>query len=155
VWINVPRARKDDDPRYGTQAPETLPVLTAAGVSARVLAGEVEGLRGPFETVQSVQMVDFTLEAGASYRHAIPASYETCLVRTDVAVAVSLFSVLSLYVYLRVLSLCVRPVNSRVVVAHLCSSQCCAGVLLQRARRSRRLAHNTAPRRGIGCDRPQ
>jgi hypothetical protein len=57
IWINVPTDRKMDDPRYGTVDPSALPILSAPGVSARLLAGSTGGKRGPFETVQELQML--------------------------------------------------------------------------------------------------
>ena len=57
IWINVPSARKMDDPRYGTVDPADLPVLTAPGVSANLIAGSAGGARGPFQTVQDLQML--------------------------------------------------------------------------------------------------
>ena len=74
IWVNVPSARKMDDPRYGTEGPERIPTLVdslAPGVTARVLAGQAPGagnehLRGPFRTVQSVSMIDLVLGANAA-----------------------------------------------------------------------------------------
>jgi redox-sensitive bicupin YhaK (pirin superfamily) len=80
LWVNVPAARKSDDPRYGTEPPERLPVIEAAGVLGRVIAGDVEGRVGPVGTVQSVQIVDYELSAGASYTHTIGATHNTCMV---------------------------------------------------------------------------
>ena len=31
IWVNVPRARKDDDPRYGVEPNERIPVIVAEG----------------------------------------------------------------------------------------------------------------------------
>ncbi|KAL9190629.1 hypothetical protein ACHAXT_000335 [Thalassiosira profunda] len=67
IWINVPSERKMDDPRYGTVPEKVLPLVTLdKGASARVLAGNALDVKGPFETVQDVQMIDFRLEKGSS-----------------------------------------------------------------------------------------
>mmetsp|Transcript_36857 Transcript_36857/g.77809 ORF Transcript_36857/g.77809 Transcript_36857/m.77809 type:complete len:320 (-) Transcript_36857:178-1137(-) len=69
IWINVPAERKMDDPRYGTVPSKDLPLVKLEGdngSNARVLAGNALGVRGPFETVQDVQMVDFRLEGSGS-----------------------------------------------------------------------------------------
>lgn len=80
IWVNVPREHKMDDPRYGTEPPENLPMIDRDGVKARVMAGIVENLKGPFKTVQDVQMIDFTIAKDKSYAHVIPENYGTCLI---------------------------------------------------------------------------
>lgn len=53
IWINVPSARKMDEPRYGTVQPQELPTLAyPGGVTARLVSGEERGQTGPFRTVQ-------------------------------------------------------------------------------------------------------
>jgi redox-sensitive bicupin YhaK (pirin superfamily) len=81
LWINVPSARKMDDPRYGTVSPDKLPLVNPApGVSARVLAGALGDAYGPFVTVQSLQMVDYILSSGASVEHIVPANMDNAMV---------------------------------------------------------------------------
>lgn len=80
IWINVPRERKGDDPRYGIEPPEKMVDIILPGGSARLLAGELEGRTGPFKTVQPVQMVDLELEPGAEHTHGIPSELDNCLV---------------------------------------------------------------------------
>ena len=67
IWINVPAERKMDDPGYGTVPTEELPLIDVSeGVKARVIAGEAFNKKGPFATVQAVQMIDFELQKGSS-----------------------------------------------------------------------------------------
>lgn len=82
IWVNVPSARKMDDPRYGTVPPEKLaPVELTAGARARLLAGHAEdGRVGPMSTVQPVLMVDLELAPGTEVSQAVPQDFETCLV---------------------------------------------------------------------------
>jgi len=73
IWINVPSDRKLDDPRYGTDPPENIPLVNFGEGGqlgyARVLAGPLPSTathvrgppRGPFTTVSKVQMLDVTL----------------------------------------------------------------------------------------------
>jgi quercetin 2,3-dioxygenase len=67
IWVNTPSERKGDDPRYGTVPTQDLPLVKlltnqdSSGSTARVLAGEAFGVRGPFNTVQPVQMIDFDI----------------------------------------------------------------------------------------------
>ena len=68
IWINVPNERKLDNPRYGTVPSKDLPLVELEGGAgtALILAGDALNTRGPFETVQEVQMIDFRIETGAS-----------------------------------------------------------------------------------------
>jgi quercetin 2,3-dioxygenase len=47
--------------------------------SARVLAGEALGIKGPFDTVQPVQMIDFELKANGKVGFDIAAGLDTAL----------------------------------------------------------------------------
>lgn len=79
IWVNVPKDRKNDDPRYGTEPPENVPLLQYPQVVARLLAGEVGEARGPFQTVQPVQMIDFELEPGAEHSHSVPPELDNAM----------------------------------------------------------------------------
>jgi redox-sensitive bicupin YhaK (pirin superfamily) len=80
IWINVPAARKMDDPRYGTVPESELPLVDVSeGVTARVLAGYALGVKGPFETVQSVQMIDFELDKSATVNFEIGEGLDTAI----------------------------------------------------------------------------
>lgn len=81
IWINVPSFKKMADPAYGTESPESLPVIQVGdGVSATLLAGTIGDKVGPFRTVQSLQMADFTLAPNAQGTHHIPAELNNCIV---------------------------------------------------------------------------
>jgi redox-sensitive bicupin YhaK (pirin superfamily) len=80
IWINVPKAHKMDDPRYGTEPPENLPLLTYSGVQIRVLAGSLGEAIGPFNTVQPVQILDIIMEPNMDYSHEIPIELNNVLI---------------------------------------------------------------------------
>jgi len=63
IWINVPRDQKMANPRYGTNPEIPTENLGSSSCTARVLAGDFGGVRGPFETVAPVQMIDVDLTA--------------------------------------------------------------------------------------------
>ena len=69
-----------DDPRYGTIEPEDIPYLTHPGVKGRLLAGLSGDKRGPFETVQSVQIIDYEIDGNTSHTHEIPSDHDNCIV---------------------------------------------------------------------------
>ena len=81
IWINVPADRKMDDPRYGTVPSKDLPLVALGDGcgTALVLAGDALGVRGPFETVQDVQMIDFRLEKEASLEFSISEGLDTAI----------------------------------------------------------------------------
>jgi len=85
IWINVPSARKMDDPRYGTHPTSEIPLHEPApGVRVRVLAGPFQsGLfkaTGPFRTVVDVQVLDIVLQPGTGIEHVLPEQYDNCLI---------------------------------------------------------------------------
>ncbi|ETW00747.1 hypothetical protein H310_07293 [Aphanomyces invadans] len=81
IWLNVPAAKKMDDPAYGTEPTSSIPTVELAdGVQARLLAGPfLDGRTGAFKAVQPVQMVDFELEPGSKQSYSIPSGFDTCM----------------------------------------------------------------------------
>lgn len=80
IWVNVPAKRKMDDPRYGTVPTQDLPMVEVAqGVRGRVLAGEALGVTGPFQTVQSIQMIDFELDADSGVTFSVADGMDTAI----------------------------------------------------------------------------
>lgn len=71
-----------DDPRYGTVPSKDLPLVTlndSGDVEARVLAGNALGVKGPFQTVQPVQMIDYRLKKGSSVQFNIEEGLDTAM----------------------------------------------------------------------------
>jgi len=95
IWVNVPGARKLDDPRYGTVPSNDLPLVASTSsqnAKARVLAGTFTTrddtdaddngdsvVKGPFETVQPVQMIDFELEPNGSISFEVESGLNTAM----------------------------------------------------------------------------
>jgi redox-sensitive bicupin YhaK (pirin superfamily) len=65
LWLNLPAAQKFSPPRVQDLLALEVPVWTAPGALARVLAGELEGLVGPVRA--GVRLLELRLEAGASW----------------------------------------------------------------------------------------
>jgi quercetin 2,3-dioxygenase len=73
LWVNLPAARKLIRPRYQDLAPSTIPEIDVADARVRVVAGRVGGVRGPVDGIDiQPTMLDATLGAGATFRHALP-----------------------------------------------------------------------------------
>lgn len=76
LWVNLPAARKMDPPRYQEVSAGSIPVAIREGATIRVVAGEVDGVRGPVtEIAASPLYLDVQLEPGASFSQPIPAGH--------------------------------------------------------------------------------
>ncbi|HEX5693851.1 MAG TPA: pirin family protein [Arenimonas sp.] len=77
LWVNLPSGEKMTAPRYQEYGPERFPEVEAApGVRAKVIAGEVAGVRGPIEQPATTPTyLDLRLGAGDRYQHALPAAH--------------------------------------------------------------------------------
>lgn len=73
LWANLPAVEKMRDPRYRGLAGVDIPsVVTASGATVRVIAGEVEGVRGPVDgIVIDPEYLDVTVSPGAEFTHPI------------------------------------------------------------------------------------
>lgn len=77
LWVNLPAARKMMAPRYQDIDPGDVPVVERGDGSAiRVLAGEVDGRRGPVrDVVAEPAYLDVSLVAGGRWSHPTPAGH--------------------------------------------------------------------------------
>lgn len=77
LWLNLPRTNKMMDPLYQEIQSAGIPTARPAkGVTARVIAGELAGVRGPVNdpTIDPL-FLDVTLEKGATLDVPLPASH--------------------------------------------------------------------------------
>jgi quercetin 2,3-dioxygenase len=73
IWVNLRASDKALAPAYKDVTAAEIPVVTpCAGATARVLAGEAFGARGPVHTVTPWTYVHVTLQPGASVVQAVP-----------------------------------------------------------------------------------
>jgi redox-sensitive bicupin YhaK (pirin superfamily) len=74
LWINLPAKDKMCEPRYQEYPPEKIPVAKPdAGVSVKVIAGEVSGVKGPIGGIATdPTYLDIALEKGATFTHRLP-----------------------------------------------------------------------------------
>lgn len=65
LWVNLPAAQKMSKPRYQGILESTIPrVQLGAKAFARVIAGELDGIKGPAKTFTPVNVFDVQLEMG-------------------------------------------------------------------------------------------
>ncbi|HNT65240.1 MAG TPA: pirin family protein [bacterium] len=77
LWANLPAAQKMMQPRYRDVTREQIPTVTAApGVKAKILAGELQGIRGPVrDIVIDPTFLDIEILADAVFTHDLPEDY--------------------------------------------------------------------------------
>lgn len=73
LWVNLPKAYKMSQPRYQTLLSDQIPVVQLGSAGhARVIAGELEGVKGPAKTFTSVNVFDVRLKAGGQADLSLP-----------------------------------------------------------------------------------
>lgn len=74
LWVNLPSKEKMTQPRYQEFPAEKMPVVQPAdGVSVKVIAGEVDGARGPISQPATDPLyLDIALKAGSSWDYSLP-----------------------------------------------------------------------------------
>ena len=74
LWVNLPAKDKMTAPRYQDIAADRVPAAQLGdGVSAKVLAGEIAGVRGPVDPGETQPIfLDITLAAGAAANVPLP-----------------------------------------------------------------------------------
>lgn len=74
LWVNLPAAQKMSRPRYQEYPAQQIPVVTRPdGTKIKIIAGEIEGVRGPVtEVAAAPTYMDVSLPASTSFKQAIP-----------------------------------------------------------------------------------
>jgi quercetin 2,3-dioxygenase len=74
LWLNLPERDKMTEPKYQEFGAERIPVATpGAGVSVKVIAGQVGVVKGPIsQPATDPTYLDVSLAAGAQFVHELP-----------------------------------------------------------------------------------
>ena len=74
LWVNLPAKDKLVEPRYQEFAPDRIPVAKpSAGVSVKVIAGDVDGVHGPIvQPATDPLYLDIGLDAGREWQTTLP-----------------------------------------------------------------------------------
>ena len=72
LWVNLPAADKMTAPAYQGFEPADIPASTVDGVTVRVIAGELSGLRGVADTHSPIVYAHVTIDEGATFRADLP-----------------------------------------------------------------------------------
>ena len=89
LWVNLPAAHKMSKPRYQGLLNAAIPrVDLGPGAYARIIAGELKGVKGPANTFTPVNVFDVRLEAGGAGELSLPSGHNSAIVllRGEVAV---------------------------------------------------------------------
>ncbi len=80
IWINLPRARKEDPPGYVDLQPAAMPWVPVPGGRIRVLAGTAAGVTGPAQTPVPLLCAHLELEAGAAFALPLPPAWMAAVI---------------------------------------------------------------------------
>lgn len=91
LWVNLPSADKRAAPAYQDLRARDIPVvpLLNGGGTARVIAGEILGQRGPAKVHSPLLIADLALKAGAQATLDLPAGHTSLLVVRNGSVQVN------------------------------------------------------------------
>ncbi len=76
LWVNLPAARKMGPPRYQEVSAANIPTVQRDGAVIRVVAGEVDDVRGPVQEIAADPVyLDVQLQPGVRFEHPVPAGH--------------------------------------------------------------------------------
>ena len=68
IWVALPKAHEEIDPSFAHFPAKVLPTSETAGLTIRLIAGTLFGLRSPVPTLSKLFYADVTLSAGTPLR---------------------------------------------------------------------------------------
>lgn len=80
LWVNLDKTRKYCEPRYQEYDAQDIPEYVKEGFKARVVSGEVFGVKGPIEAVTPTYFLDFYMDKGKTYEHVIPSGWNSMVI---------------------------------------------------------------------------
>ncbi|MES2003822.1 MAG: pirin family protein [Bacteroidota bacterium] len=77
LWVNTPAKYKMDAPVYQPLTAEETPVVTSADglTTVHIVAGELDGVKGPIHTLSEVNTFTAEMKKGAKYFFRIPSTH--------------------------------------------------------------------------------
>jgi len=81
LWVNLPAAHKMSKPGYQAITKEQIPTVNFAGGGyARIIAGELDGAKGPAKTFTPINLWDLELKAGERVELVVAEGHNTAVV---------------------------------------------------------------------------
>jgi len=76
LWVNLPAAQKMSQPRYQEVNSDSIPMIEKDGATIRLVAGEIDGIRGPVtEIAASPLYMDVKLAPASRFSYPIPSGH--------------------------------------------------------------------------------
>ena len=76
LWVNLPAAEKMGQPRYQEVSAGEIPIVEKDGVTVRLVAGELNGTRGPVTEINAAPLyMDVKLAPGSKFILPIPSGH--------------------------------------------------------------------------------
>ena len=80
LWVNLPKAFKMTAPRYQGIESAQIPVAAIGdGATVRIIAGELDGLKGPAQTYSPLSLYDVRLAAGSKAELRLPTAQNSAV----------------------------------------------------------------------------
>jgi redox-sensitive bicupin YhaK (pirin superfamily) len=80
LWLNLDKKNKFCNPRYQEYDSSQIPVFKDEGMTAKVIAGEVLGVKGPIEAIVPTYFIDFYFQKEKEYEHVIPKGWNSMMI---------------------------------------------------------------------------
>jgi quercetin 2,3-dioxygenase len=81
LWVNLPAKDKMSKPGYQAITSEQIPVVKfATGGHARIIAGELDGTKGPAKSFTPINLWDVIVKAGETVELTVPEGHNTAVV---------------------------------------------------------------------------
>ena len=80
LWLNLDRKNKYCEPQYQEYKANDIPVFKNDEMSAKVVAGEVFGVKGPVTARTPAYFIDFNIKKGTKYEHIIPKEWNSMVI---------------------------------------------------------------------------
>jgi len=76
LWVNLPAAQKMSQPRYQEVNSSTIPVIQKDGATIRLVAGELDGIRGPVTEIAAAPLyMDVKLDPASRFVYPVPSGH--------------------------------------------------------------------------------
>lgn len=79
IWLRMPVANMEDDPRYGIVGPNEIPVVKLDKGLVRIVSGSVGDVLGPARFAVTAQILHVELEPGADWVYELPSTMDNVI----------------------------------------------------------------------------
>lgn len=80
LWVNLPAADKSAPAGYQNITADMIPTVERGPISARIIAGELDGIKGPAATFTPINVWDVKAEGGKSVTLSLPQSHNASVI---------------------------------------------------------------------------